>query len=189
VARLQPPCAGSMWMGHGGVIPLILLADTVARAGDTSLYALLLPSGARGSPTNASVGLETTLNLFASMVNGSVQLYGTTDGTQLDATTILNWNNDTGFPGNYKYNDFASMVANVYYQNANIHAAMSRALIGGDGDSSQGCGDSQSGGCFSGNGMWPDVPFMWGNLDGGQVDPYPLGGGGTFRRDRGRSPP
>jgi hypothetical protein len=85
-------------------------------------------------------------------------------------------NDPQAWEGNYY--DFVLMAANMYYQNSAVHTAMTRNLLAGN-EQYTGCNDSQYGGCFNGSagggGQWPDLPFMFGNLEG-VVDPYTLTG-------------
>ena len=171
----SPGCPGSMW-GHAGspLAALIQTADMYARAGNTSLYDLMTPNVTVGQ-TGATVGLRTTVKLWADMANKTVNLYGTYDGGDLTPGRRLTWDSDVhnaswAWRGNYY--DFVSMAANMYYKDAAVRTAMTRNLKGGN-DQHNGCNDSQFGGCFNGvNGsQWPDLPFMYGNMEG-KVNPY-----------------
>ena len=169
------PCPGSAWGHHSGAQGhLITVADIFARNGDPSLYeythAAEVPGGSGGT-----VGLETTLDLWARMASNTTQLYTYVGGTQ---SLRISWNTEPSDTTNKGYyGDFASLAANLYYQNANITAAMERATQGDGTNTSQGCFNTNlAAGCFSGDyAFWPDLPFMYGNLEG-TLNPYSLTG-------------
>ena len=178
------PCPRSMWNHtEGAVSSLIATADMYARAGNTSLYDLTAPTQIPGG-TGGTVSVRTMLRLLADMANNTVQIYGTTDGSQLNNATRLSWDTDGD-----SYTDFSSMAGNLYYNDSAIHTAMTRTLLSGN--TSEGCADAQFGGCFSAVwASWADLPFMYGNLEG-LVNPYtttPAGPcpGGTSTRKRRR---
>lgn len=166
----SPSCPGSMWSHQASAATsLVQIADMFARNGDASLYdyshAAEMP-GASGT----IISLQTMLDLFARMATRTTQLF-TTDGL------MLTWDTEPSDTGGLGYlDDFGSMAANMYYQNANISAAMNR-LTHGDGSNTAGAGcfDTNLGaGCFSTrHSFWPDLPFMYGNL-AGVIDPYNL---------------
>jgi hypothetical protein len=165
------PCAQGMWSHAGGALSgLVAVADMYARTGNTSLYTLSGPTQVFGG-SGGTVSLLTTLQLLAGMANNTIQLYGTVSGP-FDESTRLTWN-PVGQPDGWNgpsYWDFASMPANLFYQNSTIHTAMTRNLLGGNTTSS--CADSQFGGCFNGEwASWADLPFMFGNMEG-VVNPY-----------------
>jgi hypothetical protein len=162
-ADCGPPCPGSSW-GHtmGWLNSLITVADTIARTGDTSLYTFQSPDGQFGSSGN-NLGLIDVMRHWARLANGTLRQYGTTDGSQLNSSTLLTWNNSNG---DY-YSDFLSMISNIYYQDSEVHQAMTRGILSGV----AGCRDPQYG-CFGGGyGYYPDLPFMFGNMEG-KVSPY-----------------
>ena len=168
-ADCTPGCPGSMWSHAGGDQGgLIWIADLYARTGNTSLYDLLAPTQWVGG-NGGTVGLRTTLKLLADMANKTVSHYGTTDVSQQTNSTLLSWDTEPSGSGG-DYWDFSSMAANLYYNDPAIHTAMTRTLLAGNTSSS--CRDAQFGGCFVGIfGAWPDLPFMYGNMEG-QVNPY-----------------
>jgi hypothetical protein len=173
----RPECPGSMW-GHGGGAygGLTVAIDLLARTGDTSLYTLTTPTQAFNT-AGATVGWQTMINLWAQMANKTVLFYGTTNPADLTFNRLLSWDTDAGTnTGNYY--DFTSMAANLFYNNATIRTAMTRTSIGANTTQSPGgCNDAQYGGCFSGViGWWPDLPFMYGDMEG-RVNPFVLGGG------------
>ena len=165
----SPGCPGSMWGHVGGQYGAVTIAmDMLARNGDTSLYdysgATQVIGGGGGI-----VGWQTSLNLWAQMANHTVLLYGTTSSGDLTTARLLTWDDPAATNG--MYYDFSSMAANLYYRNSTITTAMTRNLLGSN-SNLNGCYDSQMGGCFSGVwGFWPDLPFMYGNLEG-KVNPY-----------------
>jgi hypothetical protein len=165
-----PGCPGSMW-GHtaGAMGPMVATADMLARTGNTSLYALAAPTQViGGSPGTVSLGL--TLKLWAKMANKTTLFYGTTDGAQLNNDRLLSWDSEKDFGTPGEYTDFPSMVANIYYNDSDIHTAMTRTSI--NGNTTSGCRDASQGGCFTGvASAWADLPFMFGNMEG-LVNPY-----------------
>lgn len=173
-ADCTPPCPGSMW-GHtaGALNGLVAVVDMYARAGDTSLYALTGPTQVLAG-SGSTVGLLTALNLWAKMANRTTLLYGTTNGSQLIEDTLLSWDTEPIFGSGGDYTDFASMVANIYYNDPAIHTAMTRNSISAN--TSSGCRDGTTGGCFTGIvAPWADLPYMYGNMEG-VVNPFPSAG-------------
>jgi hypothetical protein len=168
-ADCTPSCPGSMW-GHVPLGPLIATADLLARTGDTSLYtATAATQVIHGS--GSTVGLHTILSLMAALATKTTLLYGTTSGAQLDTAHLLSWDTEPSGTGG-DYQDFASMAANLFYNDSVMHTAVTRNLLLGN--TSGSCRDAQYGGCFSGGYInWPDLPFMFGNLEG-VVNPYSL---------------
>jgi hypothetical protein len=161
----DPPCPGSMW-GHtaGATGGLISVADMYARTGNTELYDFLTATQVIGG-SGGNVGLETLLNLFAELAIGDTVLYA-------DATTDhpLYWVNALGHDF---YHDFSSMVANMYYRNPTISAAMERPMYGTSGSDAGDCYDSQISGCWSGiSFLYPDLPFMFGNMEDNPANPF-----------------
>jgi hypothetical protein len=172
----SPPCPGSMWSHTAGAVNgLIAMADMYARAGNASLYALTAPTQVVGG-SGGTVGLQTVLKLWAQMANKTTQLHGTTSASQVGSATLLSWDTLDLFSNQGEfYWDFGSMVANLYYNDSEIHTAMSRNLRSGNTNTSRSCYDPQFAGCFSGEwAHWADLPFMYGNMQG-KVNPH----GGT----------
>jgi hypothetical protein len=101
-------------------------------------------------------------------VVGTLSEYATTNGTLTDAYRI----DETDVIYGTYLTDLISMVGNIYYKDNTVHTAMSRT------ESTNTTGCTQSGvGCYTGPlGTYPDLPFMFGNLDSGQVNPYSIGG-------------
>jgi F5/8 type C domain len=171
-ADCNPTCPGSMW-GHtaGPMNTLTAVADMLARAGDTSLYDLTAPTQVIGG-SGGTVSLRKALNLWARMANKTTLLYGTSNAAEVGPSKLLSWDTNGGTAGDYT--DFASMAANLYYNDPDIHTAMTRASKSVN--TSSGCRDASQGGCFSGvASAWADLPFMYGNMEG-QVNPYGTGG-------------
>jgi hypothetical protein len=169
-----PSCPGSMWAHTGGVWgPVTAAIDILARNGDPSLYTLSGPTQVlRGS--GGTVSWQTVLHLAAQMANKTVSLYGTTSAGSVGPATLLSW--DTGTPDKGQYYDFSSMAANLFYNNSTIQTAMTRNLLTRN-HNVTGCYDAQYGGCFSGVwSFWPDLPFMYGNMEG-KVNPYRVSSG------------
>jgi len=170
----NPTCPGSMWAHAAAPLgALVQAADMYARTGNTSLYTFLVPNVTVGQ-TGTTVSLRTTVKLWAAMANKTTLLYGTTQAGQIGPNTLLSW--DTGTPDKGQYYDFVAMPANLFYNEATVHTAMTRNLLTVN-DTWNGCYDAQYGGCFSGvtGGQWPDLPFMFGNMEG-VVNPYTSGG-------------
>jgi Concanavalin A-like lectin/glucanases superfamily len=169
----SPPCPGGAW-GHACGVQgaLVQAADALARTGNTTLYTYTASTVVPGSPAG-TVSLFLLLEKFAKLANSTEPEYAIDGGAQ---SREISWDTDvgTGLTGNYY--DFVSMAANIFYHNSDIRTAMTRASIGSNNYVSMaGCNDDQSGGCFSGsNSWWPDLPFMLGNLDSGQINPYNL---------------
>jgi hypothetical protein len=171
-------CLGSMW-GHtgGAVASLTAIADLYARkTGDTSLFTMTNATQVQGG-SGGTVGLNKILVLWAGMANKTVLYYGTTNAAEQNSNFLLTWDS-ADFAGEGVYWDFASMAANIFYQNTTIRTAMNRNIVGGT--TSISCFTAeQLGSCFSGvgGGWWADLPFMYGNLDAGQINPYSLTSG------------
>jgi hypothetical protein len=162
---------GSMWSHTAGMLaPAIAGIDILARYGDTSLYTQSQANQTLGS-AGSVVSWQTALDLMARLATKTTLLYGTTTAGGVGPNTVLSWDPP---PSKGTFSDFAMMAANVFYQNANIRAAMNRALKPTATNSQTGgCADASPGGCFSGTtAFWPDIPFMLGNLDSGQINPY-----------------
>jgi hypothetical protein len=153
--------SGSSWTHDAwnwGV--LISIADMIARTGDTSLYTYSTSNGQFGT-AGGPKSLDKIMLKKARMANGTIQQYGTTNGT-LNSSTLLNQNHEGGHS-----EDWASMQANIFYKNGEIHTAMARVQT-----PNSGCGGA---GCFSNPaGTMVDNPFMFSNLDSGQINPYSL---------------
>jgi hypothetical protein len=165
----SPPCIGSAWSHAGSVMGSYIQAvDTLARTGDGSLYNLSVATQVPGSPAG-TVSLSLMMLKLARLANKTQPLYSYEGSTQ---STQISWDVD-GPPGNY--HDFIGMVSNVYYKNAEMRTAMTRNTLAAN-SSTAGCGDASTGGCFTGAGAarWPDLPFMLGNLDNNQINPYGL---------------
>ena len=160
----DPPCERSAW-GHasGTWSSLVGAADTVARTGDPSLYTFQSPGGLNGSG-GGNVGLFEIMRHVARLANRTVLHYGTTDPGELTDQYLITWDSE-----GHSYWDFVMAVTNIYYQDPEIQTAVTRALQSGI----TVCTDGQYG-CFNGLYInYPDIPFMFGELDEGQVDPYP----------------
>jgi hypothetical protein len=173
------PCAptcgiGSAWGHSGGMMGSIIQAvDVLARTGDTSLYTYSAPTELPGSP-GGTVSLFVYLRKWARMAMHTEPVYTYSGGSP---NTEITWNADP-WPGG-RYEDFPAMAANLFYKNSEISTAMNRNTKSGTNSpfAEAGCDDSQFGSCFSGAnaGWWPDLPFMYGNMEG-KVNPY---GGST----------
>jgi len=158
------PCPRSAW-GHAGGTwsSLVGIADTIARTGDTSLYTFLSPGGINGSGGN-SVGLLKILQTTAQMANHTLVRYGTSLSGSQNFAHQITWDSNGD-----SYWDFIMAVANIYYNNPEVHTAATRNLRSGV----TGCADNQYG-CFNGEYVsYPDIPFMFGNMEG-KVNPYNL---------------
>jgi hypothetical protein len=171
-----PDCPGSMWSHTGGAWSgMTAMADMYARSGNTSLYDLAVPAQVLGG-SGGTVSLRKILTLAAGLANDTT-VYLTGDGL-----LPLSW--DVTHEGNFGdfYFDFASMVANLYYRDAEITTAMTRTL--GRTNSNTGCYDPRFAGCFTGEWThWADLPFMFGGMENNAANPYlVVGGGGTRRR-------
>lgn len=164
-------CSGSAWSHAGGVIAsLVATADYLARTGDTSLYTFTPVVQTLNSPPGSTSLLE-IVDLWAQMANKTVQRYATTSAGAQNAATLLSW--DTVAPlgdGGPHYWDFGILPANLYYNDADVRTATRRNLAGSNTSSS--CADAQFAGCFSSVWTnWPDLPFMYGKMEG-VVNPY-----------------
>jgi len=179
----QYECPGAMWAHAGGTYSALTQAmDILARTGDTSLYSRVVANQTLGQ-SGASVGWQKAVTLWAQMANKTTLLYGTTDVTHQTTARLLSWDtdidpNNPGFVNTGNYYDFSSMAANLFYQDAAVTTAMSRTLKGTNTNlAPASCNDQQFGGCFSGVwGFWPDLPFLYGNMQG-VVNPYNLSAG------------
>jgi hypothetical protein len=138
-------------------------ADVLSRIGDTSLYTYHAPSGQFGADSN-NVSLLSIIQHYAGMLNGTVNQYGTNNRT-INSTTRLSGINGAGS----QTEDWCAMIPNIYYNDSGVHTAMTRGTT-----PSLSCGAFD---CYGWPwGIYGDVPFMFGNLDSGQVNPYRLSG-------------
>jgi len=158
------PCPNACWGHMAGMWgDLVGTADMLARTGDTSLYTYTSPGGLNGSG-GSNVGLLKILQTCAELANKTLVLYGTSVAGSQNAAHQITWDSDSAGPA---YWDFPSMLANIYYNDSTIHTAMTRNQTG----TVNSCGDNQYG-CFNGIYInYPDIPFMFGNMEG-LVNPY-----------------
>ena len=179
-----PYSPGSMW--NHTAVPLSMTVsalDMLARTGDTSLYDLTGPTqNPAGSGT--VVGFRTALNFFAKLANKTVHAYAAKTAGDVTAETLLSWDTENYFTSVApitcgRYEHFAAMAANLYYLDSDLTTATTRNALCANSEvssSPRGCADDQNGGCFSGGlSSWPDLPFMYGNMEG-VVNPYALTG-------------
>ena len=156
---------GSMW-GHsaGDWSGLTAMADMLARTGDRSLYDYSVANQTLGGK-GGTVSLRKVAQLTAALATGA------TVYRDPNNTFDLTWDElHMGNQGEY-YHDFSFMLANMYYRDSGITAAMNRASFSGT-NTSSGCYDPRFAGCFSGIwAQWADLPFMYGNMEG-KVNPY-----------------
>lgn len=158
----NPSCPGSAW-GHfvGDFSAIQVIADLFGRTGDTSLYTYSSSNGMLGT-SGGPKSMNAALLLVARMANGTVLRYGTGISSEQDAAHRI-WNLAEAPFDNF--GDLAGMVNNVWYKNNEVHTAMGRSETGNCADPGSGCWGLQ-------NGLYPDLPFMWGNLDDGSINPY-----------------
>jgi hypothetical protein len=177
-----PYGVGSMWQHSAFPLGATLFAiDILARTGDTSLYVYnqptLVPFGG-GTP----VGIITALRRFARLANKTDQIHAGFSAGDVTSETLMSWDTEhyytTVAPFTCgRYDHFLVGLANLYYNDPNLTTAMTHNTLCANsevGTSPRGCADDQYGGCFSGTpAFWPDLPFMYGNMQG-QVNPYVL---------------
>lgn len=180
-AQTDGECAanglGSGW-GHAAEQfgPITTIADHFARAGDLSLYNYTSSVGLHGTG-GTTKGLQTILTIHAQMATGAAIFHGTNESAKATPSCILNANTEGGHT-----EDWAGMLANIYYQSTTIRAGMERNMT-----PTSGCGALN---CFGGPwGVYVDIPFQWGKMDncgpgGGcqNVNPFTLTGDTTIPR-------
>jgi len=166
-----PSGSGSAW-GHGAfqLGSGLVMADALARTGDTSLYTFTSPGGYAPAGTDGNnISLLSGMLLFARMANGTIQKYGTTSSSQLDAAHLIYWQQPPS-EGNHS-EDFVSAMSNIFYKNAEVTTSYQRAA-----NAPPACGVGNCSGPPWG--IFPNVLFMFGNQEN-IVDPYTLTGGDT----------
>jgi hypothetical protein len=141
-------------------------ADMYARTGNTSLYSLTAATQVLGG-SGGTVSFELVLELLSNCATGAANLMtgdGNAEITFIDSTS--------GTPHDF-YEHFGMFLANMYYRNSTITAALEQDLMVGSGSTEDDCFETQFGGCWSGIwATWPDLPFMWGKLQDNSANPY-----------------
>jgi hypothetical protein len=116
---------GSAWTHANFLLgPLISCADHFGRAGDLSLLTLNTATGSFGTGGTLK-SLLTPMQEMARMQNGTVSRYASTVTTS-DATLLINGNSESGHS-----EDWAGMLANMYYKDSEVDTAMNRTLTPG----------------------------------------------------------